>query len=148
MAVSPREVFERMQEKFVSGVGLDGELLAEEAIIEAPFAAPGRPRRHVGREAFLAYAGPQQAAFPARFEAVRDVVVHETADPEVLVVEYTLAGVVTTTGRRASAGFIGILRVRDGKIVHWREYQNTLAIAHALGQLPALAAALTDVEPE
>jgi ketosteroid isomerase-like protein len=33
-----------------------------------------------------------------------------------------------------------VLRVRDGQILHWREYQNVLAIAHALGQLPALLA--------
>jgi len=35
-------------------------------------------------------------------------------DPEVIVVEYELAGIVTTTGHRASAPFIAVLRVRDG----------------------------------
>jgi ketosteroid isomerase-like protein len=68
----------------------------------------------------------------------------------VIVVEYELAGTVTTTGRRAAAPFIGVLRVRDGKTVHWREYQNILAIADALGQLPALLAAASahQSEPE
>jgi uncharacterized protein len=51
-----------------------------------------------------------------------------------------LAGIVTTTGRRAAAPFIGVLRVRDGQIIHWREYQDAVAIADALGQLPALLA--------
>jgi hypothetical protein len=41
-----------------------------------------------------------------------------------------------TTGRRASAPFIGVLRVRDGKTVLWRECQNALATAQALDQLP------------
>jgi ketosteroid isomerase-like protein len=39
---------------------------------------------------------------------------------------------VTTTGERHRASFIGVLRVRDGKIKHWREYQDTARIARAL----------------
>ena len=113
-----------------------------------PFAPPGRPRRIEGREEFLAFAEPQRAAFPVRFEEVRDVVIHETANPEVIVVEYELAGTVTTTGHRASAPFIGVLRVRDGKTVHWREYQNVLAIAAALGRLPELLDAAGEHQPE
>jgi ketosteroid isomerase-like protein len=59
--------------------------------------------------------------------------VHETADPEVIVVEYQLGGIVTTTGERNRASFIGVLRVRAGKITHWREYQDTALIARTLG---------------
>ncbi len=107
-------------------------------VVEGPFAPPGRPRRVEGRDQVLAHYGPQWAAFPARFDEVRDVVIHDTTDPEVIVVEYELAGTVLATGRQASAPFIGVLRVRDGKTVLWRKYQNVLAIAQALGQLPAL----------
>jgi uncharacterized protein len=135
--LSPREVFERMQRRWLDdGAGLDADLLAENVVIEMPFAPPGRPSRFEGREVWRSFAGPQRAAFPVRFEAVRDVVIHDTADPEVIVVEYELAGTVTTTGRRAAAPFIGVLRVRDGQIVHWREYQNMPAIADALGPAP------------
>lgn len=49
-----------------------------------------------------------------------------------IVVEYELGGTVTTTGATASAPFVGVLRTRDGRIAHWREYQHTLAIAQAL----------------
>jgi uncharacterized protein len=108
--------------------------LADDVVIETPFAPPGRPRRVRGREQWLAIAAPGRAALPARFEECRNVVVHETADPEVIVVEYELAGTVTTTRQPASAAFIGVLRVRDGKIVHWREYQDTFAIVQALGR--------------
>ena len=43
---------------------------------------------------------------------------------------------VTTQFNRLGpwAPFIGVLRTRDGKLVHWREYQHTLAIAQAVGQ--------------
>ncbi|GAA3206950.1 nuclear transport factor 2 family protein [Actinocorallia longicatena] len=113
------------------------DLLAEDVVIEMPFARPGGPSRIEGRAAFLAFAEPRRAAFPVRFEAVREVAVHDTADPEVIVVEYELEGTVTTTGHRASARFIGVLRARDGRIVLWREYQNTQAIAEALEYRPS-----------
>jgi ketosteroid isomerase-like protein len=122
--------------------------LADDVVVEEPFAPPGRPRRFQGREEFLAFAKAGRAALPVRFEECRNVVIHETTDPEVIVVEYELVGTVTTTQHRASAAFIGVLRVRNGQIVHWREYQNVLAIAHALGQLPALLASVTAGEPE
>ena len=102
-------------------------------VIETPFAPPGRPKRIEGREEWLALAAAGRAALPARFEAFRTIAIHDTADPEVIVVEYELAGTVLPTNRSASARFVGVLRVRAGKIVHWREYQDTLAIATALG---------------
>jgi uncharacterized protein len=144
MSEGPREVFARMRQRWLSNTEetLDS-LLAEDAVIEAPFAPPGRPRRFQGREEWLAFARGARASLPARFEECRELAIHETADPEVIVVEYELAGTVTTTGRHAAARFIGVLRVRDGEITGWREYQDTVAIAHALGQIPALLAGLS-----
>ncbi len=37
-----------------------------------------------------------------------------------------------------------MLRVRDGQVAGWREYQDAVAIAHALGQLPALLASVSE----
>jgi uncharacterized protein len=146
----PREVFARMQQQWLGNVagGMDGQL-AEDVVIESPFAPPGRPRRFHGREEFLAFAEAGRASLPPlRFEECHEVAIHETADPEVIVVEYELAGTVLSTNQRAAASFIGVLRVRDGQIVAWREYQNVLAIAQALGQLPALLASLGGADPE
>lgn len=158
----PRELFWRLQQQWLGmATGVDSgllaedvttedvsahEVLAEDVLIELPFAPPGRPRRFDGREAFLAFAEPERAAFNGRLEEIRNVVIHETADPEVIIVEYELAGTVATGAssrppQRAAASFVGVLRAREGKIVHWREYQNVLAIATALGRLPALVAA-------
>ena len=145
-APGPREVFARMQRQWV-GDAADMEhiddLLADDVVVESPFAPPGRPRRFEGRTEFLAFAQAGRASMPpVRFEHCREIAVHDTADPEVIVVEYELGGVVTATNHRAVAPFIGVLRVRNGRIQHWREYQNVLAIAHALGQLPALLASM------
>jgi uncharacterized protein len=137
-APGPREVFARMKQQWLAASpdAMDS-LLADDSVIEAPFAPPDRPRRFTGRAEFLAFAQAERAAFPVRLEECRETAVHETADPEVIVVEYELTGTVTTTGYRGSAPFIGVLRVRDGKIAAWREYQDTAAIGRALAQPPA-----------
>jgi ketosteroid isomerase-like protein len=126
-------VFEKMLAGWAVN-GFDGfdDRLADDVLIETPFAPPGRPDRVAGREAFLAMARTGRAALPFHFDESVVVAVHETADPEVIVVEYQLGGTVTTTGERHRASFIGVLRVRDGKIKHWREYQDTARIARAL----------------
>jgi uncharacterized protein len=86
-----------------------------------------------GREEWLAFAGPSRAASPVTLDHFGKLAVHETVDPEVAVVEYELGGVVASTGERAAVRFVGVLRVRDGKIVGWREYADTYAFLQALG---------------
>ena len=133
---TPLEVYREMQEAVLRDEGatlLPAELLADELVVETPFSPRGM-QRWEGREAWLEFYADRQ--LPIRFEAFRETAVIETADPEVLVVEYELEGIVTTTGTAASAAFIAILRVRDGKIVLWREYQDLLAITRALNLTP------------
>jgi len=127
--MGPREIFEQMQDRFLANVvGLDGDRLADDVVIETPFAPPGRPRRVEGKEAWLAWAVPGRAALPFHFDECRVVAVHDTADPD------ELGGTIAPSGERKSAAFIGVLRVRDGLITHWREYQDTFAIAQALAR--------------
>lgn len=148
-ASSPREVFERFKQE-VLGRAPDSmsDLYAEDVVVEAPFAPPGAPRRIEGRDEFRAFASTRRAALPVRLEEVRNVVIHETTDPEVIVVEYEIVGTTTTTDRSAVAPFIGVLRARYGQIVHWREYQDVLAIAQASGTPPALVAAIEGHQPK
>nr|WP_203725438.1 nuclear transport factor 2 family protein [Actinoplanes durhamensis] len=108
-----------------------GDYLAEDVVIEWPFAAGG-PRRVEGRAAFVAMAGPGRAALPFRFDELTVDAVHETADPEVIVAEYRLGGTIKATGERRSSALISVIRVRDDRVTHWREYQDTLAIAQAM----------------
>ena len=105
---------------------------APDAVIEAPFARPGEARRYESAAAFEEATRESRESLPVRFESFRYTAVHETADPEVTVLEYELGGTVLTTGRQASAPFIAVMRVRDGRIVLWREYQDKRAIAEAL----------------
>ncbi|GAA2159188.1 nuclear transport factor 2 family protein [Actinomadura napierensis] len=130
---TPRELFARFQRNALAGEpGLDEEMLAEDVVIEMPFAPDGHARRMEGRAAIAARLREGREALPVVFEEFRDVVIHETADPEVIVAEYVMVASMPAGGRRASANFAVVLRARDGRVVHWREYQDRAAISESL----------------
>lgn len=131
---SAREAFSRFQQEVLSQApDLTPGLYAEDIVVEIPFARAGMPKRLEGVEQFRALARAGRAALPVRFEEFRDVTIHDTGDPAVIIVEYELAGTVTTTNRSGSARFIVVVRVGEhGRITHWREYSDHQAIADAL----------------
>ena len=134
--MTPIEVFDAVRNRWLANLPtFDADLLADDVLVEALFAAPGRPTRIEGKQRVLEYTQGSRAQFPVRFDDCRNVVVHTTTDPDVIVVEYELVGTHTTTGTTASAPFIVVLRTRDGRLANWREYQHTLAIARAVGQM-------------
>src|SRR5947209_3597070 len=114
-STDPRQVFEGFRDRVLRGEwGAPEALRTGDVRIEQPCAPPGSRRRFGDGAEFPAHTEASRAALPLRFEEFRDVTVHETTDPEVIAVEYTMAGTVTTTGRSASAPCVLVLRVRDG----------------------------------
>ncbi len=69
------------------------------------------------------------------------VVVHETRDPETIVAEFALHHRLIESGATVAPSFVMIMTVRDGLIVHSRDYGNPLAGAKALGRLDQSVAA-------
>ena len=53
--------------------------------------------------------------------------VHECLDPDELVAEYHSDAVVARNGNAYRNRYIGVLRFRDGKISHWREFHDPRA---------------------
>src|SRR5215212_11027087 len=138
--VPPREVFERLHERVRDDYDMDGQadLYAPGGVLELPFAPPGVPRYIRGREeirAFLRVAGRRAGQAGRRIVRYDSVVVHETADPEVIVAEFELHGEVSATGGAYRMPFIQVLRVRDGRILSMRDYfaGETLEAAFDLG---------------
>jgi ketosteroid isomerase-like protein len=131
--VRPREVFERLVAG-ITGKKWDElpDLYAEDTVIEHPFALP-EPTRLEGRDAVRRHftAG---ARLPLKMRA-RDMVVHETTDPEVIVGEYVYDGQVTTTGRTFTIQNVLVMRIRDGLIVTSRDYHHHAALAGVAGDL-------------
>jgi uncharacterized protein len=131
--MTPEEFFDRMKQQWLGPIGpLDDEHLADDVVVEFPFAAPGRPSRIEGRARFAAFADPQRAALPIRIDACDATAFHQTLDPGTFIVEYELTATHLRSGKRATAAFIAVLTLRDDKVVLWREYQDTAAMTRAM----------------
>ncbi|MER7849796.1 nuclear transport factor 2 family protein [Kitasatospora sp. NPDC096077] len=141
---SPRELLAAFHRAMVDFSADElADLHAEDAVYEFPLLTPGRPERYRGRAEIRAGFGAAWAGAPVRVEEIRDVVVHETTDPEVIVAEQRAAAVVTGTGHAFTLPFLLVLRVRAGRIVHVRDYADALRGAYELGRLGAVVEALT-----
>ena len=144
-SASPRDVVERLIQGISAGRWQElHQLYARDALVEYPLALPS-PARLEGREAVQRYF-TAVARMPLELRA-RNVVVHETSDPEVVVAEWDYNGLVTTTNRSFQVSNIQVSTVRDGQITASRDYHNHLVLADVLGRLPALLAALAKTEP-
>ncbi|MGI5330700.1 nuclear transport factor 2 family protein [Actinomadura nitritigenes] len=126
---TPRAVLQRL----IDGVTArrpDGlpQLYAEDAVVVHPFARPAS--RLEGREALREHFA-QLETLPVEMTA-RNVVVHQTADPEVIVAEFEYAGRNTETGRDFVVPNVFVMRVRDGRIVESRDYAHHQAFEEAM----------------
>lgn len=120
---------ETLGERLDPGAGTFVQMFAEDGVMEFPYALPS-PRRLEGREALAAH-----LAYLARLVellSVSDVVKHETTDPEVFIVEFASSGRAVATGEPFEQRYISVIRVRDGHIVHYKDYWNPLAILRTM----------------
>jgi ketosteroid isomerase-like protein len=140
--LTPRQVVEALMHGISDGAWTNlHTLFSDDAIIEYPFALPVRTQLN-GLEAIKKYFAAT-SAYPMRLQ-MRNLVVHETLNPEVVVAEWDYDGFVTTTGHAFLVSNITVTIVRNGKIVASRDYHNHAVLAGALGRLPSLLAALLD----
>jgi ketosteroid isomerase-like protein len=140
---SSRDVVARFLAASVSDVRGDlADLYAEEVTVEMPFGPPLHPAMtKTDREALRTRFEAGASMF--RFTSVKDVVIHETRDPEVVIAEYTMHGETATEPRRTFAmPLLMVLTIRDELIVHTRDYNSAVAAAQALGTVPQLIGAL------
>jgi uncharacterized protein (TIGR02246 family) len=132
-SVTPANILARRRHVILTG-DADGfaDLFAPDAVIEVAFAGPpGLPARLQGREAIRENAR-QVLASPVRLEDFEVVELYQTQDPEVVIAEMRTAGTVTTTGRSFAATSIQILRIRDGQIVHFRDFPDPRGLEQAM----------------
>jgi ketosteroid isomerase-like protein len=137
----PREVVEALMQGISLGRWTQlAAMYADDAVVEYPFALPA-PMRLEGIDAIRRYfAGA--ASLPLTLK-MRDMVVHETSDPEVVVAEWTYDGQVDAGAREFQVANIQVSRVREGKIVASRDYHNHAVLAEVTGRLAAVVARMT-----
>ncbi|MFI9255434.1 nuclear transport factor 2 family protein [Streptomyces sp. NPDC053069] len=146
--LGPREALARYRRAMLDKSADDlAALYAVDAVHEFPFLFPGMPARYHGREEVRAGYKAGWGASPAQPQPVREVVVHESTDPEVITVEQIVTGTIATIGGSFEFPGVLVMRVRNGLIVHVRDYMDSLGVAHAMGRLPAVTAMLSGQQP-
>jgi len=135
MTATSREVVEQVLR---ASLAMDTEtfvsLIAPDGFIEWPYRPAGIPGRLEGREQIREFLTAQANGL-VRFDEYRDTVIHETADPEVVIVEYDVHGTVIPTGAPLHQTIIAVLRIRDGLVVSYRDYLNPLVLAETLASV-------------
>lgn len=141
---SAREVVERF---LAAALDDSGETLADlygdPTVIEMPFAPPGFPKRTETSNADLR-ARFKGGAAARVYDKVDGVVIHETTNAEVVIVEYDVHGHRTADGEPFVLSYVNIMTIRHGKIVHSKDHSDPINAAKALGMLPRLIEALSE----
>jgi ketosteroid isomerase-like protein len=140
--MQPRELIEHALDLLLKHdmAGFAG-LWAEDGVLEFPFAAPGYPPRVEGRDAIREYLRDYPNLLDIREVTAKTV--HETADPGVVVVEMTVAGVVVATQKPYELSYIAVITFDGGEIRRYRDYWSPLAAAEVLGGVDELTVAFT-----
>lgn len=101
-------------------------LWADGGVMEFPFAPPGWPERLQGRDAIAAY----MRHYPDHIDLhdFPDVRIHQTTDPETIVVEMRGVGRMVRSDDPFDMTYIAVVSVRDGRFTSYRDYWNPLAV--------------------
>lgn len=129
MGSDPLEVLEeRRRVVMARDMEAFAELFADDAVIEMPFAGTGPiPARLEGKAAIRAFSTEFRER-PWEIDDLRIHQIHRTDDPEVVIVELSSVGHVGATGERFEVPCVQVFRIRDGRIVLFRDYAGTAAL--------------------
>lgn len=134
MTDTPRAVFSELSQGISDGRWTElGDLYAEDTVVDHPQRPPNGSRmtgRKTVADRFASMAGSIELR-------ATNVVVHETTDPEVVIAEYDYDG--RSGARTFRSANVQVLRIRDGLIVHSRDYHDYLRMAAARDGVAQLA---------
>jgi ketosteroid isomerase-like protein len=113
------------------------DTIADDAVFEFLYDFPGWPRIIRGRaslvDRFSGYGNFTQ------LQRSSGLVVHRSQDPRVVILEYEVHGTIVATGVPYDNRFVSIITIENKKIVHWRDYMDSLAAWSALERDPSVS---------
>ena len=113
---------------------VDGEhffdIVTDDVVYEVLYNFPGWPRIIQGRADLMA----QFKSYGDNIElqSADKLIIHKTENCRVVVIEYEVHGTILATGVKYNNRFASIIRIENRKIVHWRDYMDSLAAWNAL----------------
>lgn len=106
--------------------------LADDVVMELPFAPAGYARQHRGREAVVRFQRAAARSFSTFAMTVDRILL--TAAPHVVVAEHHSDGVAATTGRPYRNRYVTIFELDgDGLVRRWTEYYDPTVVSGAFG---------------
>ena len=104
------------------------DIIADDVAYEVLYDFPGWPRMVRGRgDLMQLFAGYCEAI---KLRSADKLITHKTADG--VVIEYEVHGTILATGVTYDNRFASIIKIEGRKIVHWRDYMDSLAAWNAL----------------
>jgi len=115
--------------------GLKGEVegahfwdaVAEDAVFEFLYRFPGFATKIEGRKAYMDWFG----GYSMVLDTADHLKIHQSTEPGVIILEYEVHG-KTPSGKAYDNRFCSVITVKGRKIVHWRDYMDSLAVMQAL----------------
>jgi ketosteroid isomerase-like protein len=104
------------------------DMLADDAVMEFPYAPPGLPKVLNGKAAIRKHV--EALGGTIRVEQFSSPVVYQT--PTGFVIEFSCSGIATQTGRPYNQEYVSVITLRDGLIVRCRDYWNPLIVLQAI----------------
>ena len=113
---------------------VDGEhyfdTIAADALFEFRYNFPGWPLEVRGRANLIASFSNYGKSI--RLHSGDSLVVHRSQDNRVVILEYEVHGTILSTGVPYDNRLISVVTIENRKIVHWRDYMDSLAAWTAL----------------
>jgi uncharacterized protein len=117
---------------------VDGEhyfdTIADSAIFESRYHFPGWPVTIQGRANLMASLSGYGKTI--KLHSGHALVVHRTQDSRVVILEYEVRGKILSTGAPYDNRLISVITIENRKIVHWRDYMDSLTAWTALNSAP------------
>ena len=109
------------------------DTFAEDAIFESRYHFPGWPVAIRGRKNLMAALSGYGKSI--KLHSGDALVVHRSEDHRVVILEYEVHGEILSSGARYDNRFISVVTIENGKIIHWRDYMDSLAAWTALNSV-------------
>ena len=133
-----RETIELLLRTIIEGTRDDlADLYAEDVLVTNPFAPDGIDAESRGN-AVLRSRMKTYAQY-LHYTGVENVTIHETLDPQVAIVEFTVVGTLNPGGKPFELPAINVLRVVDGLITESRDHTDGVRATKLFEEIQAAA---------
>jgi uncharacterized protein len=107
---------------------VDGEhfwdAVAKDAVFEFLYNFPGFTNKIEGRAAYMDWFG----GYSNILHSADHLRVHKSMEPGVVILENEVHGIAPSTGKPYDNRFCSVITIKNRKIVHWRDYMDSLAV--------------------